>query len=70
MMFDKRWLKIGAVMSNAVITKCVLIYLGYWAGTKLDNAYGTQPYFMLGLIILAMVLGITWILWMAKRFKI
>lgn len=69
-MKDKRWIRIGAVMANAVLSKCILIYAGYWAGTRIDAAYGTAPYAMLGLIILAMVLGIAWILHIAKRFNL
>ena len=67
--FDRKWSKVGAVITNAVFTKCFLIYAGYWIGTKLDVKYGTSPYLMTTFIVLGMALGLTWIIIIANRVK-
>ena len=69
MRIEIRWFRFAAVMVNAVIAKCILIAGGYFLGAWLDKKWGTEPYLALVFILLAMGLGLTWIILVAKRFK-
>ena len=52
------------------MTKAIMICAGWYFGTKLDKQYGTEPYWMISLVVLAMIFGVWFILFTAKRFKL
>ncbi len=64
---DGKKIRIAMMMGNAVMTKAIMIAAGWYFGSKLDKKYGTEPYGMVGLVILAMILGVWYILRVAKK---
>jgi hypothetical protein len=40
---DGRKLRVAIMMGNAVMTKAVMISLGWYLGRKLDQTLGTEP---------------------------
>ena len=54
-------------MGNAVMTKAVMIAAAWYFGSKLDKKLGTEPYCMIGFVILAMIFGVWYILYIAKK---
>ena len=67
---DTKKLRVAIIMGNAVMTKAIMICAGWYFGTKLDKQYGTEPYWMISLVVLAMIFGVWVILFTAKRFKL
>ena len=67
---DPRKVRIAAVMVNAVIVKVVLIVAGYYCGKALDVRWHSTPYAMTTGICLGLGLGLWWILFTVKRFKL
>lgn len=66
---DIKWMRFSAIMLNAVLAKGLLIAGAYFGGSWLDRQWGTEPYCTLALILLAACLGLTWIVFVAMRFK-
>jgi F0F1-type ATP synthase assembly protein I len=64
---DGRKLRVAIMMGNAVMTKAVMISLGWYLGSKLDKRLGTEPYFMVSFVVLAMIFGVWYILYIAKK---
>jgi F0F1-type ATP synthase assembly protein I len=64
---DGRKLRVAIMMGNAVMTKAVMISLGWYLGGKLDKKLGTEPYFMVSFVVLAMIFGVWYILYIAKK---
>jgi F0F1-type ATP synthase assembly protein I len=64
---DGRKLRVAIMMGNAVMTKAVMISLGWYLGGKLDEKLGTEPYFMVSFVVLALIFGVWYILYIAKK---
>jgi F0F1-type ATP synthase assembly protein I len=64
---DTRKLRVAIMMGNAVMTKAIMIALAWYLGSKLDKKLGTEPYLMILLVVLAMVFGVWYILYIAKK---
>jgi F0F1-type ATP synthase assembly protein I len=64
---DGRKLRVAIMMGNAVMTKAVMISLGWYLGGKLDKKLGTEPYFMVSFVVLALIFGVWYILYIAKK---
>lgn len=60
------FMRLYARLSAAVLAKVILVALAFWFGSQLDKAYGTEPYIMFGMVILAMAIGIWWIVRIAE----
>ena len=67
---DPKRVRIAMVMINAVMTKVFLIVVGFYIGRKIDMKYGTNPYGVTGGLITGLSLGLWWIIFVAKRFKL
>lgn len=52
------------------MTKAAMIAVGYYVGTKLDKKFETTPWIMLSLVVLAMAVGLWFILYVAKKYKL
>lgn len=70
MKIDGKKVRVAFMMGNAVMTKGVMIALGWYVGSKLDQKWGTAPYAMITLVALAMGLGVWTILYIAKKNKL
>lgn len=68
-MINKKWVRMAALVSNAVLSKCVLLYGGYSVGVYLDEKYASEPTFMMVGVVLALVLGTTYLILVANRVK-
>lgn len=64
---DTKKLRLAVIMGNAVMTKAVMIALGWYVGNKLDKKLGTEPYLMILLVVLAMIFGVWYILYIAQK---
>jgi F0F1-type ATP synthase assembly protein I len=64
---DTKKLRLAVMMGNAVMTKGLMIALSWYVGRKLDKRWGTEPYCMIGLVVLAMIFGVWYILYVAKK---
>lgn len=67
---DAKKLRVAIMMGNAVMTKALMISAGWYFGSKLDKKYGTGPYGMIFLVVLAMGLGVWYILRTAKKLHL
>lgn len=70
MKLDTRKLRVALMMGNAVMTKAIMIAAAWYFGSKLDKKWGTEPYCMMGLVVLAMIFGVWYILFIAKKNKL
>ena len=69
-LIDPTLLKKAAMISNAVITKFVLIGLGAWLGSKADTALNTTPLFLLIGIFAGGGAGLWYLFVIIKKNKI
>lgn len=69
MLLEPKWMRYSAALSSAVLTKALLIYLGFRLGSWLDAKAKTYPLFMVSGLVLGMGLGIWWILFVAEKRK-
>jgi len=69
-LFDPVLIRKAAVISNAVITKFVLIGLGAWLGGKADTSLNTSPLFLLLGIFVGGGAGLWYLFVMIKKNKI
>ena len=67
MKFEGNKIRIAFIMGNAVMTKAFMIAAGWYFGSKLDKKFGTSPYIMVSLVVLAMAFGIWYLLHIAKK---
>ena len=67
---DSRKIRVAVMMGNAVMTKAIMITAGWYFGSKIDKKYGTAPYGMITLVVLAMILGVFYILKVAKKHNL
>lgn len=67
---DAKKLRVAIMMGNAVMTKALMISAGWYFGSKLDKKYGTGPYGMILLVVLAMGLGVWYLLRIAKKLNL
>jgi F0F1-type ATP synthase assembly protein I len=67
---DAKKLRVAIMMGNAVMTKALMISAGWYFGSKLDKKYGTGPYGMIILVVLAMGLGVWYLLRIAKKLNL
>ena len=68
-MLDSKMMRFSAAMSSAVLTKGVLIFLGYWLGDKLDAYAKTSPLFMLLFLLIAICLGMWYLIVVFNKTK-
>lgn len=67
---DPKKIRVALMMGNAVMTKAIMIAAGWYFGSRLDQRYGTEPYIMFGLVVLSMILGVWYILRVAKKLNL
>ncbi len=58
----------AAILGQVGITIAVPIAVGAWLGLKLDEAAGTTPWGLLGLIFVGMAIAGVGVWWLIKRF--
>ncbi len=68
--FDPKKIRIAAIMTNAVLMKVALILGGFYGGRALDVKYHSDPYFMTAGICLGLGIGLWWVLFTAKKYKL
>ncbi|MBI4405409.1 MAG: AtpZ/AtpI family protein [Deltaproteobacteria bacterium] len=69
MLVDPKWVRIGSMMTGAVMVKGLLIFAGFWLGTWLDQKLGTRPLFLTLGLVAGIAVGLWWIVYVAKRAK-
>ena len=57
-------------MSGAVLAKGALVYGAYWLGSVLDARFGTSPFVVLAFVLVAIVIGLWGILYLATHSKL
>ncbi len=67
---DAKKVRVAIMMGNAAMTKGLMIAAAWYLGGKLDRKLGTEPYIMFGLVVLAMILGVWYILRVAKKLNL
>ena len=70
MKLDGRKIRVALLMGNAVMTKALMIAAAWYVGSQLDQKYKTEPYIMFGLVVLSMILGVWYILRVAKKLHL
>lgn len=68
-MLDAKLMRLAAAMSSAVLLKGILIFGGYWLGSRLDVLAGTAPLFMLIGILLGVCVGMWYLITVFNRLK-
>ncbi len=61
-LIDPKIMRTYAIVSSAVLTKAVLIGVGYYFGSILDKKYNTAPLFILVFISLGLGIGLWWLI--------
>lgn len=69
-LIDPKLMRFAMAMSSATITLGVLMYGAYHFGTILDKKWGTDPFVMFGLLLLALASGAAWIIRVANKTKL
>ena len=59
----------ASMITSAVMVKALLIFGGFWGGQYLDGKWGTSPYLMTLGIVLGMGMGLSWVLFTARRMR-
>lgn len=67
---DTKKVRVALMMGNAVMTKALMIAAAWYLGSKLDRKYGTEPFIMFGMVITSMILGVWYILRVAKKLNL
>jgi len=67
--WDAKKARTAAMITNAVITKALLIAGGYYLGNALDSRFGTTPYLMISGITLGLSLGLWWLVMTLNKLK-
>jgi len=70
MRIDGRKIRVAMMMGNAVMTKALMIAAAWYFGSRLDEKFKTEPYIMFGLVVLSMILGVWYILRVAKKLHL
>lgn len=69
MLIDPKKMKVMIIMGNAALTKVALMLGLGWAGSKLDQKLGTEPWLMFLGVLLGLGLGLWYIIVLANRFN-
>jgi F0F1-type ATP synthase assembly protein I len=64
---DPRWTKMWAAYSSAAFVKVALLLGALWCGIKIDKRLGTSPLFLMVFVVLAMGLGLWYLMMIVKR---
>lgn len=66
---DPKKMKVMIIMGNAALTKVALMLGLGWAGHKLDQKLGTQPWLMFLGVLSGLALGLWYIIVLANRYN-
>ena len=66
---DTRKIRAAALMTNAAVTKVILVLGGYWLGHKLDEKLHTGPWLMILGIVIGVSSGLWYVLFTAQRIS-
>jgi len=66
---DPKMMRILVIMHSAVVTKALLIYGGYRLGKYLDAEWDTGSTFMFLGIVVAFVIGLSWLIFLVLRIS-
>ena len=69
MKLDEKKFRTYAIVTNAVLTKAVLLVGAFYVGGALDRRFKTAPMFMMSGIVIALVVGFWWILYVTKKYR-
>jgi len=64
---DLKWMRYSGRLSGAVLTKALLLYLGYLGGAWLDRRLGTAPFLTFFGLVAAAALGMWYVIGVARR---
>ncbi len=69
MKLDLKLMRFSAAMSSAVMMMGVIVFGGYWVGNRMDQSFHTSPLFAIVLLLVGIIIGLFWILYVANRTK-
>ena len=65
---QKAWQKAVAVGSNIATTLAGLVGVGFFLGRYLDDRWGTRPWLTLGLMLIGLAMGASYLVITLKEF--
>ncbi len=69
MKLDLKLMRFSAAMSSAVMVMGCVVFGSYWLGHRLDVMTSTSPLFAIGGLLVGIVLGLGWVLFVANKAK-